>query len=96
MFISLFLRPFEHFHFYFTIGQTCELVSYVNIYTRERCTNFTIGQTCELVSNVNIYTRERCTSFAKLFENIPRIGKLPYGAMRGFIERKAFLKYRLY
>ena len=24
--------------------------------------------------------------------NIPRIGKLPYGAKRGFIERKAFLK----
>ena len=26
-------------------------------------------------------------------ENIPRIGKLPYGAKRGFIERKALLKY---
>ena len=26
------------------------------------------------------------------FENIPRIGKLPYGAKRGFIERKALLK----
>ena len=25
--------------------------------------------------------------------NIPRIGKLPYGAKRGFIERKALLKY---
>ena len=25
-------------------------------------------------------------------ENIPRIGKLPYGAKRGFIERKALLK----
>ena len=28
--------------------------------------------------------------------NIPRIGKLPYGAKRGFIERKASLKERLY
>ena len=27
-----------------------------------------------------------------LLENIPRIGKLPYGAKRGFIERKALLK----
>ena len=25
-------------------------------------------------------------------KNIPRIGKLPYGAKRGFIERKALLK----
>ena len=24
--------------------------------------------------------------------NIPRIGKLPYGAKRGFIDRKALLK----
>ena len=29
-------------------------------------------------------------------ENIPRIGKLPYGAKWGFIERKALLKERLY
>ena len=29
-------------------------------------------------------------------KNIPRIGKLPYGAKRGFIERKALLKERLY
>ena len=28
--------------------------------------------------------------------NIPRIGKLPYGAKWGFIERKALLKERLY
>ena len=28
--------------------------------------------------------------------NIPRIGKLPYGAKRGFIERKGLLKERLY
>ena len=28
--------------------------------------------------------------------NIPRIGKLPYGAKRGFYERKALLKERLY
>ena len=29
-------------------------------------------------------------------KNIPRIGKLPYGAKWGFIERKALLKERLY
>ena len=29
-------------------------------------------------------------------KNIPRIGKLPYGAKRGFIERNALLKERLY
>ena len=28
----------------------------------------------------------------KIYVNIPRIGKLPYGAKRGFIERKALLK----
>ena len=32
----------------------------------------------------------------KLKKNIPRIGKLPYGAKWGFIERKALLKERLY
>ena len=29
-------------------------------------------------------------------KNIPRIGKLPYGAKWGFIERKALLKERIY
>ena len=29
-------------------------------------------------------------------KNIPRIGKLPYGAKRGFFERKVLLKERLY
>ena len=28
----------------------------------------------------------------QLIKNIPRIGKLPYGAKRGFIDRKALLK----
>ena len=32
----------------------------------------------------------------RLQQNIPRIGKLPYGAKWGFIERKALLKERLY
>ena len=30
------------------------------------------------------------------FKNIPRIGKLPYGAKRGFMERKGLLKERLH
>ena len=32
----------------------------------------------------------------QICQNIPKIGKLPYGAKRGFIERKALLKERLY
>ena len=32
----------------------------------------------------------------KKIKNIPRIGKLPYGAKRGFIERRALLKEGLY
>ena len=33
--------------------------------------------------------------FANFAKNIPRIGKLPYGAKWGFIERKALLKERV-
>ena len=35
-------------------------------------------------------------SLYTLWENIPKIGKLPYGAMRDFNEREALMKERLY
>ena len=36
--------------------------------------------------------QNRTVSIKSRIFNIPRIGKLPYGAKRGFIERKALLK----
>ena len=43
---------------------------------------------------INIFLQRAYVFSVKCFiyENIPRIGTLPYGAKKGFIERKAFLK----
>ena len=38
------------------------------------------------------FKKEPTLSVKIVLKNIPRIGKLPYGANRGFIERKALLK----
>ena len=35
---------------------------------------------------------KQISKYICIYKNIPRIGKLPYGAKRGFIERKALLK----
>ena len=44
----------------------------------------------------NIFTAARKGGEALMIENIPRIGKLPYGAKKGFIKRKGSLKERVY
>ena len=44
------------------------------------------GQTCLSCQN------DKYKKMKNMYENIPRIGKLPYGAKRGVIERKALLK----
>ena len=48
-------------------------------------------QPCISHFKISMFSWTKCA----LTQNIPRIGKLPYGAKRGFIERKSFLKTKL-